>query len=140
VLGLSLGMWFAAASALAGLIYCVTPFFGIYLTGIPAAVALVATAGLFAWGGWASYLLRPAGWWLSLALSVLLPVSGILSFARQGAGAMYRHMGLSDFQIEAMSARDASQAVVQVVMMGLVSAAAIGYMLWIRRHFFPRAG
>ncbi len=60
----------------------VAPFFGVFLTGTPAAVFYLATAAFWLYAAWSLYRLESRGWWLVLIVLCVMMASSIVTFTQ----------------------------------------------------------
>ncbi len=136
VLALSLMLGFGAVSMVPSSIsYGVMPFFGILLKGLPAALVILGTTLLFAYLAWATYKLKMAAWWTTLIVYGVFGVSGLVTFSRIGMMEFYREMDMPEDQLELIQRSGMLDGMNIPLMMGVGFAAAVGYMLWVRRYF-----
>lgn len=135
VLGLSLGMWLAAAMTLFSLLYNFMPFFGFLLTGWSAAVALVVTALLTAYAAWASFQCRPAGWWASTLILVALGASMLLTSMRHNITDFYAAIDMPQHQLDVIRQLSPGQQAALHLSMAVMWIACLAYMLYVRRYF-----
>ena len=82
--------------------HCVMPFFGIFLTGVPAAMLCLAFADLWSYAAWLLYKLDVRGWWLILIALCVFMVSALMTLAQHDMMEMYRLMGYPEAQMEQM--------------------------------------
>jgi hypothetical protein len=136
VLGLSVGLAMAAVSVLFGLAYNVIPVFGMLVTGVPAAVIILATAALCAWLAVETYRLRWVGWWGTLVLSVLLCVNGVVSMMRISMYDFYRAIDVPEDQARLMEEM-AVDPRIYAVLFSVMGVACVGYAVYVRRFFGP---
>jgi hypothetical protein len=80
--------------------HCVMPFFGIFLTGVPAAMLCLAIAALWSYAAWLLYKLDVRGWWLILIALCVFMVSALMTLAQHDMMEMYRLMGYPEAQME----------------------------------------
>lgn len=139
VLALTLLLAMGAASGLFGVLYRVYPMFGTILTGVPAALAFLATGAVCAALAWGVYQRKPAAWWACVILFVLGCVNGaLLLFGKSGIREMYGAMGMPAAQVEQaekmgileMYSHPAVQALMITMWLGV-----LGFMIWVRRFF-----
>jgi uncharacterized membrane protein len=111
-------------------------FFGRYLTGLPAAAVLVVMAGIDCFLAVLLYRVSLAGWWLAVSALVLRVISVILTFRRADLMEAYSKMGLSDTQLQQMSANPAFRSGTLMLWWSVVLMILfLGYMIWIKRFF-----
>ncbi len=135
VLGLSIGLWAGAVLCLTGFAYNVVPLFGVVLTGPAAAAVLILLAGACAWLGRATYRLRMAGWWGTLALTVALMAGQIITLLRVDMVDIYKSIGLPEEQLAIMRQYGGTATTGTLLASAVVGVACIGYMVYVRRWF-----
>ncbi len=137
VLALSLWTALSAPMVLVGLLTyrSVFPFFGVLVTGLPAALISVVVAGLLAYSAWALHRLRPFGWWLLTLGSCLATLSGAITFARIDPMEMYRAMGMPEQQLEQMQNFSIMTPSLMIWASVLFAVAFVAYMLSVKKHF-----
>jgi hypothetical protein len=117
----------------------IVPFFGVFLSGITGRTVCVVIALLWAYAARALYRLEIAGWWIMVVGSVLLGVSGFLTYMRHDLMEVYRLMGYPEAQIAQLQR-------LNVVHGPMLAWSTLGfavplviYLLFIQRFFTPRA-
>ncbi len=137
VLALSVWTALSAPMVLVGpLTYrSVFPFFGVLVTGLPAALISVVVAALLAYSAWALHRLRPVGWWLMTLGSCLATLSGAMTFARIDPMEMYRAMGFPEQQLEQMQKFSIMTPSLMIGASVLFAVAFVAYMLSVKKHF-----
>lgn len=137
VLGMSLWLGLGAVGALAMPLstHGVLPVFGKVLSGLGGSLCCVALALLWGYCAWAVYRLRSAGWWIALICLCTVSVSAWMTFNHIDLPELYRLMGYSDRQIEAINQfsflqgnRMAYWSIAGVVPM-------LGFLLFVKRYF-----
>ena len=113
--------------------HAVIPFFGIFLTGGPAAMSYLAIAALWSYAAWSLYKLEMRGWWLILIALGLSMTSALLTFARRDMTEMYRLMGYPERQIEQIQKSGLLTGNSMTWLMALSMLPFLGYLLFIRR-------
>lgn len=137
VLALSLGLAFAPLSLVGMLIAydSVFPFFGWLVTGAPATALLVLSAAACTYGAWATYRLKPAGWWVVTVMFGVLAVSSLLTFSRVDLLEVYRAMGYSREQISSLDDLPFVRGRALVGTSALLFIPLMWYLLSMKRHF-----
>ncbi len=111
------------------------PFFGRYLTGIPAAACLVASAALDSYLAIALFRLQSTGWWIAILAAPVRIFSVVLTFARTDVMEAYSKMGMSDAQLQMLNSNPMFRGHV-LVWWGLIAMLLFfGYLLWLKRFF-----
>ncbi len=138
VLAACFWLWLASLLALNSCLFGIVPFFGTLLHG-PAAVAILVAISLacvaLAWG---MLRLRPAAWLTTLLGMLVLAASSIVTFTRVGPLEFYRAAGYPAEQIEMMHRMGVDRTSPMLVSNCLYGAAAVAYLLWIRKYFFGK--
>jgi hypothetical protein len=139
VLALTLMLVLAGAGTLLALSYGIFPLFGTLLTGVPAVLAILASAALAGVLAWGIYHRRPAYWWAAVVLFVLSCVNGSLLLLQGSAGIRRIYEAAMSpaqlQQIDRMGIAEiySSPGMLAVVAVGWLSAFA--YLIWTRRFF-----
>jgi hypothetical protein len=133
-------VWGGFAALLTGLSgQAAWPLFGTVLVGVPGMLACLPLASIWVALAWALYRLHPVGWWATLATHALFAVSSIVTFARIDLFDLYRQMGLPEAQIDLLRRMPIFTGPHFAIYLGVMFAAMIGYLLWIRRYFVRAA-
>lgn len=134
VLALSL---FTAAGALGALMLLplsgVVPVFGVFVSGVPGYVLILAVAGIMLFLGWALYRLRPGAWWLLLGVMLLMASSSAVTFWQADLGVFYTKMGFASRVVAA-----ATQFGQMTALKWFGSVTFLPWFIWllyVRRHF-----
>jgi hypothetical protein len=135
VLAVSLMFGFGAAyTVLMAVTTPLLPFFGRYLTGLPASGALLVLGAVDGYLALALYRLRAAAWWTAMTLLALRMISSMITYRRDDLLRAYAKMGWSQSQLEQMSANPTFRT--GMLWWGLaVGLVFLGYMIWIKRYF-----
>lgn len=113
----------------------VMPLFGVILTGFLGSIVWAILAALLAYAAWSLYYLRPVGWWIVVAVFVVLTVSNVVTFSRVELATLYREMGYSEKQVEQIANFSAFGPTQMVVWTLGFMAPVIGYLLFIKKYF-----
>jgi hypothetical protein len=136
VLGASVAFF---ALSLRGLITGITapmfPFFGRYLTGIPAAAVLVALAALDLYLAVALFRLRSSGWWIAIVATPVRMLAVAFSYSRAGLMQAYSKMGWSDEQMNILNSSPLFRSRVVLWWGVILMMMFFGYLLWLKRYF-----
>ena len=136
VLALSLMLASGAFSMIYSASYgFVVPFFGILLKGVAGALLILIISLLFAYLSWATYKLKMAAWWGTIAVYVLFGVSTIITFSRFSMLDFYREMNFPDEQLRILEKTGVLENMNMPLMVGVGVAVFVGYMLWVRKYF-----
>jgi hypothetical protein len=115
------------------------PFFGTFLTGLPAAGLTLATCVLFFWIGLGCYRLQPWAWW-ALAIAVcVFGLSGVLTFSQADMIELYEKMGYPQAQINLLRQYNWMDGPTMMSISLLWLFPVYGYLFWIKRYF-PKIG
>jgi hypothetical protein len=137
VLAVACWLWLGGASMLFMPVgyRVVVPFFGVLLTGLPAAILLGALAALWLWLGWRCYQLKPAAWWILVTVFAVFALSSTLTFARVDLMELYEKMGYPEAQIEMIRQQGWMTGRLLTVWMTIVLVPVLGYLVWVKRFF-----
>lgn len=138
VLGLAVGWAMAAGSALLEVPQAVAPVFGTVLFGAAGSAAHLAEAAAAAVVGWLVLRRRRAGWWGSLALIGLWILGAAATQLRPDRFELYRRAGYSAQELNVMRRAGATGGLFAGVLWLAASLLPLGYVLYVRRYFFPR--
>lgn len=139
VLALSLLLGSGAISMVYSLAYCVLPFFGILLKGVPGGLAILCVSLLFAYLAWATYKLKMGAWWATLAVYGVFCLSTVVTFSRISIMEFYREMNFPEEQLKLMEDSGMVELMNMPLMTGVGFAVLVGYMLCVRRYFVAGA-
>lgn len=139
VLTVSLGLALSAPMVLIGALthHGYMPFFGTQLTGFAGGLVSVVLAGLWAYAAWATYELKPSGWWIATVSMLLLLFSAWLTWVRGDLGTMLAASGLPEAQVQKL--QPMMETFRPMILWGtlLFHVPIFGTMLAIWRHFRP---
>ncbi len=137
VLGLSL--WLAAGGVfmlVMPLAYSgAAPFFGVLLSGIAGSMFYLCMAICFGFLARGIYRLDPVAWWLVLAVSVLVGVSNLMTFARIDPRELYRLMGYSQAQLQQLQGLNILNNDLMACLSAIGILPMLAYLLYVRRFF-----
>lgn len=140
VFTLSVVLAVTALFTLSMITYGIFPLFGTMLTG-PAAIGTnLATSGIFLLAGYLVFRLRMSGWWLSMAISILLPLAMIVTMRRIGIIALYEQMGMPPEQIDIVRDNALVRGPLIPVATAVLGVAGVVYLLAVRKFFLAPAG
>jgi hypothetical protein len=100
----------------------------------------LATAALLGIAAWLVFRLSMAGWWLTMAISIVLPVTMIVSAQRIGVVKMYEAMGMPAEQVEPAAEEQLDPGAAHPRGDGAARAAGIAYLLAVRKFFVSSSG
>jgi hypothetical protein len=116
------------------------PCFGRIISGPPAVLGHLITVGLCLWLAWAFYRLQRNAIWMCVALTTVGALSLALTVAGTDSLAFYRLVGYPEQQIDRLHRAGALLDGSSIAwLMGLMGAATIAFLLWLRRYFPSRA-
>jgi len=140
VLGASVALFAGALYLLlTGLTTPLFPFFGRYLTGIPAAACLVASAALEGYLAIAFFRLRSFGWWIAVVALAINLLSAVLTFTKADMMQAYSKMGMSDAQLQMLNSNPMFRGHLLLWWSLISTLLFFGYLLWLKRYFKPPA-
>jgi hypothetical protein len=136
VLGASVVLFTGALyMLLVGLTTPLFPFFGHYLTGIPAAGCFLALGAVDIYLAIAIFRLQSTGWWTAVLLAPIRLLSMVLTYRKADLMQAYSKMGWSDTQVKMLSSSPLFRSHV-ILWWSLVSLVLFfGYLLWLKRYF-----
>jgi hypothetical protein len=115
--------------------YAVIPFFGMFVTGLPATLSYLALAVLWSYAAWLLYRLDLRGWWLILIVMCAFTVSNLLTYARHDVMEMYRLMNFPPAQLEQIQKSGILQGNRLLWLTLLFMLPFFGYLFFIKRYF-----
>ena len=140
VLGASVALFTGAVyMLLTGVTTPLFPFFGRYLTGIPAAACFVVLAALDGYLAIALFRLQSTGWWIAIFAAAVRMVSMVLTFPRADMMQAYSKMGWSDAQLQMLNSNPMFRGHVLLWWSLISMLLFFGYLLWLKRYFKPPA-
>ncbi len=113
----------------------VTPFFGVFLTGVPGAIYYLVVVALWICAARLLYKLDLRGWWLTLIVMGVFMVSSLLTFARHDILEMYRLMDMPEAQIEQIQKTGLLEGNGMKWLMLIFWLPFLGYLLFIKKYF-----
>ncbi len=113
--------------------------FGSLLHGLGGAVAGLGIALVCGGLTWGTYRLRMGAWWTSLAISLLVSVSAVVSSSAARWSEMYQKMGLSGAQLESSQKLAGAMQPMTGWMAVLGGLVFVGYLIAVRKHFLAAA-
>ena len=113
----------------------VMPFFGTYLGGLAAVVALTLVAGIDGFLAISLYRLRVAGWWIAVGALGLRLISSTLTLRHADLLQLYAKMGWSETQLQQMSANPVFRSGTMLWWSLAFAVLFLGYLIWIKRYF-----
>jgi hypothetical protein len=136
VLGASIVLFTGALyTLLVGVTTPLFPFFGRYLTGIPAVVCFLVLAALDAYLAIALFRLQSSGWWITVVALPIRLLSMALTYAKADLMQAYSKVGFSDAQLQMLNSNPMLRSHV-FLWWGLISLLLFfGYLLWLKRYF-----
>ena len=140
VFTLSVALAVSALLTLSMITYGMFPVFGTMLTGPAAMGATLAAAAVFLLAAYLVFRLRMSGWWLTMLISIVIPVATIMTMRRMGIIAIYEHMGLPPEQIEAVRNNELMRGPLIPIATAAMGVLGVAYLLAVRKFFVASAG
>jgi len=136
VLGASVAFFTGALyMVLVGVTTPMFPFFGRYLTGIPAAACFVLLGALDIYLAIALFRLQSSGWWIAVIAAPVRILSMILTYARADPMQAYSKVGMSDAQVQMLNSNPMFRGHI-LLWWSLISVLLFfGYLVWLKRYF-----
>ncbi len=114
------------------------PFFGTFLTGLPADAGFVGLGVVYLVAAWRIYCLDLRGWWLLVGVFGFFLISGLVTFARHDVLDMYRAMNFPPDQMAQMEKMGLLHNKTVLWLTGLFCVPVFGYLVYIRRYLKHR--
>jgi hypothetical protein len=118
--------------------HVVVPFFGMLLTGPPAATVYLLLAGLWVMASGLMYQLDTRGWWLVLVALLLGTVSTAITYTHHDILEMYRLMGFPEAQIAEIQKTGIFAGNRLLWSSFLFAVPFFGYLFFVKRYFRKR--
>jgi uncharacterized membrane protein len=137
ILGLSLSMALLALSLLPSMLqnHGMAPCFGAVLTGAPGFAINLALMAVWMYCAWSTLRLDPRGWWAAAISFTLATASVVVTFARVDAADIYRSMGMTPEQMQAVVLPGSGVMIAVAIGCWL---SLVGYLMYVRPHFRTR--
>jgi hypothetical protein len=113
------------------------PVFGTFIQGTPMVIVTVGISLFLLYLAWASYHLKPAGWFGTLAMLILGTLSSVITFRHIDLIDLYARMGYQGKQLEMMKkvpAWTSAQMEGYIIVWALLG---LGFLWYLRRYFTP---
>ncbi len=135
VLALSLSYGLIGISALVGF-YANTPipFFGKMLTGLASQAYYVLQLAMAAYLAWGTYHLTRKAWVVSVAMTVFLGMSTVVSYSIIDMTTLYRAMNVPFDQIALMREQGWDTARIAMIT-GVLTLAWLAYLVYVKKYF-----
>jgi hypothetical protein len=118
-----------------GLTTPVFPFFGRYLTGVPAAACFLVVAAVDGYLAVASFRLKLVGWWIAVISLPIRLLSMAMTYVKADLVQAYSRMGRSEAELRMLQSSPFLRGHV-ILWWSLISLVIfLIYLLWIRRFF-----
>ena len=111
------------------------PFFGMLLTGIPGALAMIGMACVLFWIGRSWYRLNVVGWWALVTVMMVFAVSNVLTFVRVDIIEVYQKLGYPQAQIDLIQKHGWMTSGFMMWSSLFWVLPVLGYLLWAKRFF-----
>jgi len=118
-----------------GCINPVLPFFGTYLTGLPAVAVLLALSFGYGYAAISTFKLKIAGWWTALMLYGLSSVSAMITYLTVGIGPMYEHLKLPSKQLQMLQKVSLFEGPGSIVLVVMYALPLFVFLFYARRFF-----
>ena len=105
------------------------------LSGAPAAAALLVMAVAWVYCAWATYKMKPEGWWATVIVFAVTTVSGLITFWRVDLVEMYRLMDYPEQQIAQIQQFSFLTSRDMLLWMAFGSLLMFGYLLYVKKYF-----
>jgi hypothetical protein len=140
VLGISIWLAFSGPMLLISQIVGrgVTPFFGIFLTGVVGGLFCFFVAFVWVYSAWLLYKLKPLGWWMIFVAICLLMISTFITFSRHDALEMYRLMDYPQSQIDQIEKTGLLAGNQFIWICAIWMLPLLGYLWFVRRYIFRK--
>lgn len=113
------------------------PFFGKYITGLPAGVILIILAALDSFLAWAVFRRRIFAWWLAICAILLRIISYAITFVRGDILEAYSRLGWSSTSVQMLRQNPlARSGIFQWWGLG-ISLFFLGYLIYLKKYFKP---
>jgi hypothetical protein len=110
----------------------VLPMFGIFLSGLPGIVAYLVLGGIWGYASYATYKMKPAGWWLGTAAFLSWTVSATITYFRVDPIEMYKLAGYPEQVISQLQQMDFINSALFGWSTVVFGALFLGYMLYVK--------
>lgn len=113
------------------------PFFGRYLTGLPASAILLVFAAVDAYITFSFFRVKLAGWWVAVTAVGIHIASTIMTVGRADPLAAYSRIGWSRQQVEMMQVNPMFRSGALLWLSIAFAVLYFGFLLWLKRYFRP---
>ena len=135
---LAICLWLACSTPMMLLMpiigHAVMPFFGMFLTGLPAMLFCLAIVALWLSAAWLLYRLDVRGWWLILIALLVFMASSVLTYSRHDMIEMYQLMGYPQVQIDQIQKTGLLTGNRMNWLMACSIIPFLGYLLFIKKY------
>ena len=115
------------------------PFFGRYLTGLPAAAFFLVLAAVDAYVAYSFFRLKITGWWVAVIAMGIRITSVVLTMKSANLLEAYSRMGWSQRQLDTMRANPMFRGGFLMWWTAVFLLFYFGFLLWLKRYFRPAA-
>jgi hypothetical protein len=112
--------------------------FGIVVGGAPARLSALAVAIAFAAATWMCFQRRATGWWLAMALFILVPLAWATTLLRHDLPQVYMAMGRPEHEVRMMEDLHRRSGTWMALGTMVMSLAVAGFAWRVRNHFLSR--
>ena len=136
VLALSFCLLYVSISPLFYVWYgWVIPFFGVFLTGVPAALLIILNSGLCVYLALQIYILNPKSWVYTVSFYSFWAVSFLLTLLTNEFIDMYRLMNFPQLQLEMLERMPFLTSDNMILFLLVLSVPLYGFFWYIRKYF-----
>jgi hypothetical protein len=130
-----------------GCLYCLIlaistplfPFFGRYLTGVPARGLLLVAAIVDAFVAVSFFRMKVAGWWVAVVAMSLRVLSSLATIGKANLLEAYSHIGRSQKELEILSHNPVFRGSAMLWVTAAITLCYLAFLLWLKRYFRPSA-
>ena len=135
VLGMCALLALGAVGALMTAVQGWVAAFGIVMGGVPARLSALAMAATFAVATWLCFRRRALGWWLAVALFVILPLAWATTLLRHDLPQIYLAMGRPEYEVRMMQSLHRRSGTWMALGTAVVGAVVLSFAWRVRNHF-----
>ena len=114
--------------------HAVMPCFGMFVSGLPAALFCVVVAAVWGLAAWWLYRLDARGWWLILGAMLLYLVSALLTYSHHDIVEMYQLQGYPPAEIDRLQKMGLFTGNRMGWFTALFTLPFLGYLLFIKKY------
>jgi len=110
------------------------PFFGTIASGAAGALVCLTLTALGAYTAWASYKLKPSGWWTAIVITVTFIISTAMTFSKNSLIDYYEIMDFPEQQMVILRQMEFS-GWIMIAPMITGGVVLLSYLLYAKRFF-----